>query len=58
MDAETSQYAAPTGAEIRVTAKEKLLRSWSETDAQRIAEPINVTIAQNGDGYEVRPQRL
>ena len=41
-------------AEIRVTAK-KTVRSWSETDAQRIAEPINVTIAQNGDGYEVRP---
>src|SRR5258708_25026695 len=41
-------------AEIRVTAK-KTVRSWSETDAQRIAEPINVTIEQNGDGYEVRP---
>src|SRR6267378_3305291 len=41
-------------AEIRVTAK-KTVRSWSETDAQRIAEPINVTIEQNGDGYEVHP---
>jgi hypothetical protein len=40
--------------EIRVTAK-KTVRSWSETDAQRIAEPINVMIEQNGDGYEVRP---
>jgi DUF4097 and DUF4098 domain-containing protein YvlB len=40
--------------EIRVTAK-KTVKSWSETDADRIAEPINVTIEQNGDGYEVRP---
>jgi len=31
------------------------VRSWSESEAERIAEPINVTIAQNGDGYEVRP---
>jgi DUF4097 and DUF4098 domain-containing protein YvlB len=40
--------------EIRVTAK-KIVKSWSETDADRIAEPINVTIEQNGDGYEVHP---
>jgi hypothetical protein len=40
--------------EIRVTAK-KTVRSWSETEAARIAEPIKVTIEQNGDGYEVRP---
>jgi hypothetical protein len=40
--------------EIRVTAK-KTVKSWSESDADRIAEPINVTIEQNGDGYEVRP---
>jgi len=40
--------------EIRVTVK-KTVKSWSETDADRIAEPINVTIEQNGDGYEVRP---
>jgi hypothetical protein len=40
--------------EIRVTAK-KTVKSWSETDADRVAEPINVTIEQNGDGYEVRP---
>src|SRR5260370_27289868 len=42
-------------AEIRVVTAKKTVRSWSETDAQRIAEPINATIAQNGDGYEVRP---
>ena len=40
--------------EIRVTAK-KTVHAWSETDAARIAEPVNVTIEQNGDGYEVRP---
>jgi DUF4097 and DUF4098 domain-containing protein YvlB len=41
-------------AEIRVTAK-KTVRSWSETEAERIAKPINVMIEQNGDGYEVHP---
>jgi len=40
--------------EIRVTAK-KTVRTRSETEAARIAEPVNVTIEQNGDGYEVRP---
>ena len=40
--------------EIRVTAK-KTVRTWSETEAARIAEPVKVTIEQNGDGYEVRP---
>jgi Domain of unknown function (DUF5668) len=40
--------------EIRVTAK-KTVHAWSETDAAHIAEPIKVTIEQNGDGYEVRP---
>jgi DUF4097 and DUF4098 domain-containing protein YvlB len=41
-------------AEIRVTAK-KTVRSWSESEAERIAEPVKVTIEQNGDGYEVHP---
>ncbi|HWY08206.1 MAG TPA: DUF5668 domain-containing protein [Candidatus Acidoferrales bacterium] len=40
--------------EIRVTAK-KTVKSWSETEAERMAEPVKVTIEQNGDGYEVRP---
>jgi DUF4097 and DUF4098 domain-containing protein YvlB len=40
--------------EIRVSAK-KTVHAWSETEAERIAEPIKVTIEQNGDGYEVRP---
>jgi hypothetical protein len=40
--------------EIRVTAK-KTVKSWSETEAARIAEPVKVAIEQNGDGYEVHP---
>jgi DUF4097 and DUF4098 domain-containing protein YvlB len=40
--------------EIRVTAK-KSVKSWSETEAARIADRISVGIEQNGDGYEVRP---
>jgi len=40
--------------EIRVTGK-KSVKSWSETEAARIADRINVGIEQNGDGYEVRP---
>jgi hypothetical protein len=40
--------------EIRVSAK-KIVKSWSETDADRVAQPINVTIEQNGDGFEVHP---
>jgi hypothetical protein len=40
--------------EIRVTAK-KIVKSWNETEAERLAEPVKVTIEQNGDGYEVHP---
>jgi len=40
--------------EIRLTAT-KTIKSWSETEAARIAEPVKVTIEQNGDGYEVHP---
>jgi hypothetical protein len=40
--------------EIRVTAK-KTVKSWSETEAARIADRVSVGIEQNGDGYEVRP---
>ena len=42
------------GQEIRVTAK-KTVKSWSETEAARIADRVSVGIEQNGDGYEVRP---
>lgn len=40
--------------EIRVTAK-KSARSWTESEAERMAKPVSVEIAQNGDGFEVRP---
>jgi len=40
--------------EIRVTAK-KSARSWSESEAGRLAKPVNVVISQNGDGFEVHP---
>jgi len=42
------------GGEIRVTAK-KNVKSWSESEADRIAERVTVAIEQNGDGYEVHP---
>jgi len=41
-------------AEIRVTAK-KNVKTWSETEAGRIAKPVNVEITKNGDIYEVHP---
>jgi DUF4097 and DUF4098 domain-containing protein YvlB len=40
--------------EIRVTAK-KSAKSWSESEADRIAKPVNVEISKNGDGFEVHP---
>ena len=40
--------------ELRVTAK-KSARSWTESEAERMAKPVSVEIAQNGDGFEVRP---
>ena len=41
-------------AEIQVSAK-KNVRTWSESDASKIAQPVNVEISQNGDSYEVHP---
>ena len=40
--------------QIRVTAK-KNVKTWSETEAQRLAQPVTVEITQNGDGFEIRP---
>ena len=40
--------------EIRLTAK-KNVKTWSENEADRLAEPVTVQIAQNGDGFEVQP---
>jgi phage-related protein len=41
-------------AQIQVSAKKKV-RTWSEAEANRGAQPVSVQIVQNGDGYEVRP---
>src|SRR5215470_6357398 len=41
-------------AQIRVTAKKKV-KTWSETEAGRIAKPVNVEITKKGDTYEVHP---
>jgi hypothetical protein len=40
--------------EIRVAGK-KVVRGWNESDAEHRAAQVSVEIAQNGDGYEVRP---
>ena len=40
--------------QIRVTAK-KNVKTWSETEAQRLAQPVTVEITQNGDGFEIHP---
>jgi DUF4097 and DUF4098 domain-containing protein YvlB len=41
-------------AEIRVSGKANV-HTWSESEAQTLAKPVSVEIAQNGDGYEIRP---
>jgi DUF4097 and DUF4098 domain-containing protein YvlB len=41
-------------AQIHVSAKKKV-RTWGETEAGRIAQPVAVAIVQNGGTYEVRP---
>lgn len=40
--------------QIRVSAK-KTAHGWSESDARRLSDPVNVEIAKEGDGWEVRP---
>jgi hypothetical protein len=45
---------ASDDAQIRVSAKNNV-RTWSETQAGRIAKPVTVKISQNGDSYEVQP---
>jgi DUF4097 and DUF4098 domain-containing protein YvlB len=44
-------------AEIRVLGK-KNVKAWSDSDAQRVANPISIEIAQTGDGYEIHPTGL
>src|SRR6266849_6231435 len=41
-------------AQIRVSGK-KNARAWNENDAQQAADRVSVELAQNGDGYEIRP---
>src|SRR5438132_2172525 len=41
-------------SQIRVSGK-KNAKAWTESDAQQFAERASVEIAQNGDGYEIRP---
>jgi len=41
-------------SQIRIGGK-KNSRAWNEDDAQKAAAKVSVEIAQNGDGYEVRP---
>ncbi|MGH9677080.1 MAG: LiaI-LiaF-like domain-containing protein, partial [Candidatus Acidiferrum sp.] len=43
--------------EIRVSGKTNV-KTWSESDADRLAKPVSVEIVQNGDGYEVRPSGI
>ena len=43
--------------EVRVSGKANV-HSWDETEAQKLAKPVSVEIAQNGDGYEIRPTGL
>jgi hypothetical protein len=40
--------------QIQVSAK-KNVRTWNESQAERIAKPVRVEITQNGDTYEVHP---
>jgi len=39
---------------IQVSAK-KNVKTWNESQAERIAKPVNVAIIQNGSTYEVHP---
>src|SRR5438477_95984 len=41
-------------SQIRVSGKKKA-KAWNESDAQQFSERASVEIAQNGDGYEIRP---
>src|SRR5262249_27502671 len=40
--------------ELRITGS-KLIRTFSESDANRRAEKVNLGVVKNGDSYEIRP---
>ena len=39
---------------LNVTAK-KNVRTWNESEADKIAKPVKVVVIKNGDGYEIHP---
>ncbi|HUE56027.1 MAG TPA: DUF4097 family beta strand repeat-containing protein [Candidatus Udaeobacter sp.] len=41
-------------SQVRISGK-KFAKGWSETDAQKLADPVSAEIVQNGDGYEIHP---
>jgi hypothetical protein len=45
---------ASDDAELHVSGK-KNVRTWSETEASRVAQPIGVEVSQSGNGYDVHP---
>jgi len=45
---------ASDDAELHVSGK-KNVRTWSETEAGRVAQPIGVEISQSGNAYDVHP---
>lgn len=46
---------AADGQVLSVTAK-KSVRTWSETEANRIEKPVKVAVVKNGDAYEIHPE--
>ena len=34
------------------------MRTWNETEADRMAKPVSAEIVKNGDAYEVRPSGI
>src|SRR5262249_41176398 len=41
-------------SEVRVTGQAKV-RSWNDSEAERVGKQARVEITQNGDGYEIHP---
>jgi hypothetical protein len=42
-------------AQLRVSGK-KNIKTWSESEANRLEKPITLKVAKNGDSYEVVPE--
>jgi DUF4097 and DUF4098 domain-containing protein YvlB len=45
---------ASEGQELSVTAK-KSVRTWNETEADRLGKPVTVVVVRNGDAFEIHP---